>query len=426
MNAFEFQIELERLGGVITNIGSRSLNSKNAEDDLATLRNIWSMLCHYRLEMEAAEEQVGEAPTLVDVGDLGQRVGAIENRLDETAELASNLDQAASTAHVRLGAHVSRLNDNATAHVEIQKRLDKIERQIKHMDLLVSAVYSYLRERHPDFVPPSHPPEERVDATIAEAVSKYGDLLKRLSDTTNQAPEPPVMPSNAELRKWARTGNGPPDSWWDATDDPFKPVPAPPVDWDRWHWLLDLRAQRALSASEKQEYEEYVRLARELDVKEGRTADAALGNLVKEHERVIASIRRLTAAVRAKADAEQRSNPAPPVSERNAKMIALIDEWLADDTDYDEKTYAKLKDRLNPPPVEVEVEMRVECTHRTPVSYRWQCQLAGKWLGVPDYAGNVFFDSALAQIDGNAWLAALSKQLGVPLKANWVDAGESR
>lgn len=80
-----------------------------------------------------------------------------------------------------------------------------------------------------------------------------------------------------------------------------RPVEAP-VDWDRWHDLLDIRAQRALTTSEEQEYEEYARIAAQLDAEEGRAADAALDNLVKEHERVIASIRRLTAAVRAAAE----------------------------------------------------------------------------------------------------------------------------
>lgn len=76
----------------------------------------------------------------------------------------------------------------------------------------------------------------------------------------------------------------------------------PRVDWDRWHELLDIRAQRALTTSEEQEYEEYARIAAQLDAEEGRAADAALDNLVKEHERVLDSIRRLTAAVRAAAE----------------------------------------------------------------------------------------------------------------------------
>jgi len=76
----------------------------------------------------------------------------------------------------------------------------------------------------------------------------------------------------------------------------------PPVDWDRWHELLDIRAQRPLTTSEEKEYQEYARIAARLDAEAGRTADAALDNLVEEHERVLDSIRRLTAAVRAAAE----------------------------------------------------------------------------------------------------------------------------
>ena len=65
------------------------------------------------------------------------------------------------------------------------------------------------------------------------------------------------------------------------------------VKWDRWHELLDIKAERALTTSEEQEYQEYARIAAQLDAEEGRAADTALDNLVKEHERVLDSIRRL-------------------------------------------------------------------------------------------------------------------------------------
>lgn len=65
------------------------------------------------------------------------------------------------------------------------------------------------------------------------------------------------------------------------------------VDWDRWHELLDVRAQRALTPSERQEYEEYDRIVARLDGEGGLASDAALDNLVKEHERAIETIRRL-------------------------------------------------------------------------------------------------------------------------------------
>ena len=69
------------------------------------------------------------------------------------------------------------------------------------------------------------------------------------------------------------------------------------VDWDRWHELLDFRDKRALTTSEEQEYEEYARIAAQLDAEEGKAADAALDKLVKEHERRLASLERLVDAL---------------------------------------------------------------------------------------------------------------------------------
>ena len=69
-----------------------------------------------------------------------------------------------------------------------------------------------------------------------------------------------------------------------------------PVDWDRWHDLLDIKAKRALTRNEEQEYKQYARIVARLDAEEGRAADAALDNLVEGHKRVIASIRLATAA----------------------------------------------------------------------------------------------------------------------------------
>lgn len=71
------------------------------------------------------------------------------------------------------------------------------------------------------------------------------------------------------------------------------------VNWDRWHELLDSRAQRPLTTIEEKEYEEYAQIAAKLDAEEAKTAEVAMDGLVKEHERVLDSIRSLTAAVRA-------------------------------------------------------------------------------------------------------------------------------
>lgn len=70
---------------------------------------------------------------------------------------------------------------------------------------------------------------------------------------------------------------------------------------DRWHELLDIGAERSLSFTEEAEYLEFVEHVKRLDAEEGKVADAALDNLVERHERVIASIRNVTAAVKAAA-----------------------------------------------------------------------------------------------------------------------------
>ncbi len=81
----------------------------------------------------------------------------------------------------------------------------------------------------------------------------------------------------------------------------------PPADWDRWHELLDIRHGRGLSLAEYEEYKAFTQLVRTLDAKEGKVADADLANLCTEHGRIIASIRRLTVAVR---DAAEQPGPA--------------------------------------------------------------------------------------------------------------------
>ncbi len=74
-----------------------------------------------------------------------------------------------------------------------------------------------------------------------------------------------------------------------------------PVNWDRWHELIDLRAERPLSPTEVMEYLEFAEIAKRLDAEESKVVDAAMDKLVKKHERVIPSIRRATEAVEAAA-----------------------------------------------------------------------------------------------------------------------------
>ena len=70
------------------------------------------------------------------------------------------------------------------------------------------------------------------------------------------------------------------------------------VDWDRWHDLLDIREQRALTQQEQAEYDRMAETVARLDAEEAATSNAAVDSLVKRHERVLASIERLTEAVR--------------------------------------------------------------------------------------------------------------------------------
>lgn len=69
------------------------------------------------------------------------------------------------------------------------------------------------------------------------------------------------------------------------------------VDWNRWHELLDIRDKRGLTPDEEAEHQRFAHIAAQLDAEEGKAADAALDKLVKEHERRLASLERLTQAL---------------------------------------------------------------------------------------------------------------------------------
>lgn len=81
-----------------------------------------------------------------------------------------------------------------------------------------------------------------------------------------------------------------------------EPPPDGPVDWDRWHDLLDILDRRALTPDEQAEYDEFGQVVAKLDAEEAAVARPAVEALVQGHERVLASIERLTKAVRAAAD----------------------------------------------------------------------------------------------------------------------------
>lgn len=178
--------------------------------------------------------------------------------------------------------------------------------------------------------------EHAATDTLAMAIADHDGLLKRLADTpdTNQTE---------------------------------------PINWDRWHDLLDIKDERELTPTEAVEYLQFAKSAKQLDAVHGMAADAALDGLAKGHERVIDSIRRLTAAVRAGIEqdgAEPKSSP-------------------------------------------IEVEMR-QHTDELKIA-RWECWLAGQWIR----SFHTYTTTRTVQIAGNSWLADLSKQVGVSLIAKW-------
>lgn len=69
-------------------------------------------------------------------------------------------------------------------------------------------------------------------------------------------------------------------------------------DWDRWHDLLDIRARRGLTPDEEAEYQKFLVVVDGLDAEEAVIAEAYLAGCVEKHMRIIASIERLTEAVK--------------------------------------------------------------------------------------------------------------------------------
>lgn len=221
-----------------------------------------------------------------------------------------------------------------------------------------------------------------------------------------------AMPSNAQLLKRARrSDNQPPEWWWNATDDPFKPEPAP--NWTRYHELLDIMAKKGglLSPDEQAEYDRFLPIIKHLDAEEGRAADAALDNLAKEHDRVIASIQPEPPGY------SEFRDRAKAVVEAGAKLsreeaLALVDAECGE----------------QPAPVTAEPAPPIEVAMRTVLTtwnrFLWEARIGDLWIAAAKGTGRRFETAALAQSDGNTWLAALSAQLGVLLVGVWE--GESQ
>ncbi len=105
----------------------------------------------------------------------------------------------------------------------------------------------------------------------------------------------------------------------------------------------------------------------------------------------------------------------PPARSRKERVLALLDEWLADDSGYDEETWDKLRKAFAYQPAPPAIEVKMRCEGHEAGGWKWQCWLAKVWIsGACSY--NLW---SRAQEAGNNWLAALSQQLGVKLKAEW-------
>lgn len=76
-----------------------------------------------------------------------------------------------------------------------------------------------------------------------------------------------------------------------------------PPDWERWHDLLDIRDRRGFTADEELEYHRFKNIVEKMDAEEAARVAPIIEALAQRHERVLASIRELTNAVRAKCEA---------------------------------------------------------------------------------------------------------------------------
>lgn len=136
----------------------------------------------------------------------------------------------------------------------------------------------------------------RAEKTLAEARAKYGALLVRLGDTTNYPFK--AEPNNSADELWSRIApklqralGFAPLSWKEAdvemaeaeavpmTEEEIERIaeyatsqpeqPAPAIDWDRYHELLDIMAEKGglLSPSEQAEYDQFLPITKKLDAK---------------------------------------------------------------------------------------------------------------------------------------------------------------
>ena len=64
--------------------------------------------------------------------------------------------------------------------------------------------------------------------------------------------------------------------------------------WNRWHELIDIRAERELTEGETGEYNTYLAVARQLDGRETERCSLYLNALIVRHNEFLFSLDRLT------------------------------------------------------------------------------------------------------------------------------------
>lgn len=101
--------------------------------------------------------------------------------------------------------------------------------------------------------------------------------------------------------------------------------------------------------------------------------------------------------------AHRFSKPAPPIAIEAARR--------------DDEFLRRLQEIARPPPIEIEMRVVDTCDKWT-----WEIYLVGRWTlarQLEDERVAYFPGPTLAQDNGDAWLAALSRHLGVPLEGKW-------
>lgn len=102
-------------------------------------------------------------------------------------------------------------------------------------------------------------------------------------------------------------------TWWDQ------------YDWGRWHELLDIRAKRRFTDYEQAEYWGFLPIVQKADEEQAAIAAHAMKAIVARHAHALASIRELTEAVNAAADAIPSGRSDSPAG----RWIGQVREWAA-------------------------------------------------------------------------------------------------